>query len=160
MGELSCRLVFHKSRRPLSPGIYDVNDLRVSTIHSLKNPKILRERGIKLITCGFTDLIPPDEIYLQRLDSWRAQWEKETKVAQATYELEATRIQNKARLQAQQALRFEFMKILEASDYPKEVLALRVLEALENAATDPKTKKLLPKETLDLIKNLNLMITS
>jgi hypothetical protein len=158
MGELSCRLVFHKSRRPLQPGVYDVNDLRISSRHTLRAPKILRERGIKLIACGFSDLVPPDEVYLQRLDSWRAAWEKETKVAQAAYELEAMRVQNKARLQAQQELRYEFMKILEASNYPKEVLALRVVQALENAASDPKTLQLLPRETIDLMNSLSLMI--
>jgi hypothetical protein len=155
---LSYRLVFHKTRRPLKTGSYDANDLRISEINDLRNPKILRERGIKIISCGFSDLIPPDEVYMQRLDSWRALWEKETRVAQAAHELEAMRVQNRARMQAQQELRYEFMKILQESDYPKEVLALRVLQALENAAADPKTKQLLPKETLALMNNLSSMI--
>lgn len=157
-GALSYRLVFHKTRRPISLGTYDPNDLRVSEIKELRNPKILRERGIKVVACGFTDLVPPEEVYKQRLDSWRALWEKETRVAQAAYELEAMRLQNRARMQAQQELRYEFMKILQESGHPKEVLAIRVLQALENAAADPKTKQLLPQETLALMNNLDAMI--
>lgn len=158
-GVLTYRLVTHKTRRPLKLSSYDTNDLRISAIQSLRNPKILRERGIKIIACGFTDLIPPDEVYIQRLDSWRAVWEKETRVAQAAYELEAMRVQNRARIQAQQELRYEFMKILQESQHPKEVLALRVIQALENAASDPRTRQLLPKETLTLMKSIDSMIS-
>ena len=157
-GVLSYRLVFHKTRKPLLPGSYDPQDLRVSEIYELKNPKILRERGIKIVACGFTDMTPPEEIYLQRLDNWRALWEKETRMAQGSHELEAMRIQSRARLQAQHELRYEFIRILNESEYPKEVLALRLLEALENAAANPKTRQLLPRETLNLLQHLDHMI--
>jgi hypothetical protein len=157
-GLLSYRLVFHKTRNPLTPGEFHPNELRISPVYELTGQKVLRERGIKVIACGFTDLIPPDEVYQQRLDSWRADWEKETKITQATYELEAMRIQNKARLQAQQELRYDLMKILAATEHSQEALAMRVFQSLETLAADPKTKQLLPKDTIELMRNLDTLL--
>lgn len=157
-GLLSYRLVFHKTRKPFTPGEYNPNDLRISPVYELQGQKVLRERGIKVITCGFTDLVPSDEVYQQRLDSWRARWEKETTITQATYELETMRVQNRARLQAQQELRYDLMKILAATDHSQEALALRVFQALETLAADPKTKQLLPKDTIDLMTNLDNLL--
>jgi hypothetical protein len=158
-GLLSYRLIFHKTRKPFTPGEYNPNDLRISPVFDLQGQKVLRERGIKVIACGFTDLEPSDDVYQQRLDSWRARWEKETKITQATYELEAMRIQNKARLQAQQEVTYDLMKILSSTNHSQEALALRVFQALETLAADPKTKQLLPRDTIDLMTNLDYLLT-
>ena len=46
--------------------------------------------GIKIIFCGFGDLVPVNEmIYKQRFDTWRIAWEKERDLTLASQELEA-----------------------------------------------------------------------
>jgi hypothetical protein len=159
-GMLSYRLVFHKSRRPLSVGEYNTSSLVVSPIQTLNNHKVLRERGISLIACGFSDLKPPDVVDEQRLDNWRARWEQEFSIARSGHELEASRIRSKARAQAQEELRFDLMKILQSTQFPQETLALRVLQALETAASDPKTRQLLPVDTIKVMDSLRVVLTT
>ena len=96
-GILSYRLIFDKTRRPLTSGVYRPDDLRVSEVRDLRNVKVLRERGIKVVFSGFTALKPSEDIFEQRLNSWQTKWQTDTQIAQASHELEAMRIRNKAR---------------------------------------------------------------
>ena len=96
-GILSYRLIFDKTRRPLTSGVYRPDDLRVSEVRYLRNVKVLRERGIKVVFSGFTALKPSEDIFEQRLNSWQTKWQTDTQIAQASHELEAMRIRNKAR---------------------------------------------------------------
>jgi len=159
-GMLSYRLVFHKSRRSLSKGEYNPNSLVTSQVYNLNNPKVLRERGISIIASGFPFLKPPDLVYEQHLDSWRARWEKEYAIARSSGELEAARVRSRARAQAQEELRYNLLNILRSSQYPQETLALRVLQSLESAAADPKTRQLLPADTIKILEALRTVIVS
>ena len=158
-GLLNYRLVLHASRRPLSPNItINGSSMLVSPVQSLQNNKVLRERGISILACGFADLKPPDAVYDQRLDNWRARWEQETSIARSNHELEAMRVRTRARVQAQRELRYDLMRIINATEYPQEVLALRVLQALESAAADPKTRQLLPGDTMRMMDTLRAIL--
>jgi hypothetical protein len=155
---LSYRLIRQRNGSGLSHDqIYDPSELRCTPIYRLRNSKskVLRERGIKVLASGFLDMIPPDEVYKQRLESWRADWEKDTKIARATSDLAATRVRARARAQAQQAMIYSLSHIFKTSKGSREALALRVLQALESAAVDPKTNQLLPKDTIELLRHLH-----
>jgi len=69
--------------------------------------------------------------------------------------LEATRIRNHARAQAQHDLTQALSQIFERGAGSDEVMALRVFQALESVAADPKTRQLLPGETITLMNNLH-----
>lgn len=159
-GLLSYRLIFHKSRRPLVLGDYNPASLLVTHSRPFFTNKILRERGISLITCGFSDLKPPETVYMQRLDTWRAQWQQDIAISQANYQLEAQRIRSKARIQAQQELRYNLLSILQSTQYPRETMLLRVFQALETIAIEPKTRQLLPPETIMMMESLSKMATA
>lgn len=162
-GLLSYRMIFPKSSNNqtiLTDGIYHPNDFLVTPVSPLPNneKKVLRERGIKIIAAGFLDLIPiSDVIYQQRLDNWRAYWDKDTVVARAQFDLDVTRTRFEAYVQARADLEDEFSALIKqnAQQYSQEALTMRIFQALDSVAADPKTRQLLPAETLHLLKSLH-----
>jgi hypothetical protein len=90
-------------------------------------------------------------IYQQRLDNWRARWERDAVYSRVHYDLEAMRVLNRARVQGQRDLAITLATIFQSSEHSQEALALRVYQALEAAATNPATKELLPEATVNLM---------
>jgi hypothetical protein len=155
-GLLWYRTVFHRSLMPLVDGTYNASDLFVSPYLAFTGPQVLRDRGIKVLAAGFSSPLPASpEVYQQRLAYWRAEWEHDTALKRTQYELDATRIRNHARAQAQNDLTQALSKIFEHGAGSDEVMALRVFQALEGVAADPKTRQLLPGETITLMNNLH-----
>jgi hypothetical protein len=116
---------------------------------------VLRDRGIKVIASSFGDLIPvAEEVYKQRLDNWRATWERDIALVHANRDLEAMRVRSRAQAQAQRDLFNAFSQIFQSNENSQEVLTIRVFQALESLAGDPKTRQFLPFETVELIRNL------
>jgi hypothetical protein len=159
-GFLAIRLVQHKLREPLVKGRdYRKDDLVASDIYHLTNPKLLRDRGIRIVMGSFGDPSPVSGlIYKQRLDSWRADWEKELDITQASRELQAMRTRSKALVDAQQDLWYSLNQLFSMPKYTDEALALRVIQALETAASDPKTRQLLPVNTIDLMRYIHNVV--
>jgi hypothetical protein len=156
-GVLAYRHVRHHSGAPLqNDTIYRENELRISAIRHLTTPKLLRDRGIKVIASGFGELIPVDDaIYRQRLETWRAPWQKDAEILRARQDLEAMRIRSRARAEAQRGLTMTLANILQKHPHSDEIAALRVLQALEAAASDPHTKQLLPSDTITLMRTIH-----
>lgn len=159
-GILAYRLVYHTSGEALVEGReYHENELTVSTIRQLTNSKLLRDRGIKIQASGFGDLIPVSPlIYKQRLDTWRASWERELDITTAGRELQAMRVRSRALSNAQQDLWYTLNQIFSIPEYTDEALALRLMQALESAAADPKTRELLPSNTIDILRHINTLV--
>ncbi len=117
--------------------------------------KVLRERGIKVVTASFSGLVPTNpEIQETLLHLWAARWEKETNIVRAKHELDATRIRNRARVQTQREMTYTLARIFHESRYSLEALAVRVFQALEAAAADPLTRHLLPRDAINMLWNL------
>jgi hypothetical protein len=161
-GILSFRLVLARSQRDLVKNrVYGSHDLCVSEVNELKNPKTLRDRGIKVTVAGFGDLIPVNNaIYQQRLDTWKAAWERDEEVTLATLDLRAMRIRSQAHNEAQRDLWYSLSQILNNNVHTDEGLALRVLQALEAAAEDPKTRALLPEQTVNILRHLHYILVA
>jgi hypothetical protein len=166
-------------------------------VMEFRQPKPLRERGIRVIHASFTELKPltidkKDELLLpsqslasqagppsqlpqlqtpqsplppqlpqpipivrkQRFDTWAAQWQKESDLIKAESELELMHIRNRARAQAQQDMTIALSQILENTTNSQEAMAMRIFQALETAATDPSTRQLLPRDTIDMLRSL------
>ena len=135
--------------------VFSVFDLQTSAVRSLTAPKVLRDRGIKVIASGFGDLMPVSEgVYQQRLDHLLARWDRDTELIHARNELDALRIRGRARRQAQEELNVVLARILETREHTQEIMALRVFQAIDGMAADPKTRRFLPAETLDMINKL------
>ena len=155
-GLLSYRIVFHRAMTPLVDGTYFTSDLFSSPILPFTGAQVLRDRGIKIIMASFSNPVPVSaEIYQQRLASWRVSWSQDTEIKRSQYELEAMRIRNHARAQSQRDLTAALAQIFNRGGGSDEVMALRVLQALETVATDPKTRLLLPSETISMMSHLH-----
>ncbi len=144
---------WHIDQPPVAGQVWDENQLVLHPPRTLKTPKLLRTRGIKVILANFTDLEPVDqEVRRQLVETWRAGWQTDALKTWSEHELQAIRIRNSARAQAQRDMVFTLSQIIHA-DFPPEVLALRVFQALEAIATDPSTQRLLPADTINLLRS-------
>jgi hypothetical protein len=156
MGILSFRLLAHKGEDLEIDQVYNPAELLVSPVRALTGSKVLRDRGIKIIASSFGDLMPVSEgVYKQRLDNWRATWERDIALVHADRDLEAMRVRSRAQAQAQRDLFNAFSKIFQSTENSQEVLTIRVFQALESLAGDPKTRQFLPPETVNIISNLH-----
>jgi hypothetical protein len=161
-GVLAYRAVYHCSGSPLLIGVdYRKTDLLVSPVRQLTTPKLLRDRGIRIVFGSFGDPFPVSNlIYQQRLDSWRANWEKDLNLTQANNDLDAMRTRTRALINTQQDLKLSLKQLFDVTDYSDEALALRLIEALEAASADPKTRQLLPGNTIDLMRYIHTTLLS
>jgi hypothetical protein len=129
-------------------------------VQELQARRVLRSRGIKVITAGFTELEPTRrEVQAHYLfDYWRAPWERKALDIKSDHELQAMRLKNQARAQAQRNLAYTLAGILESREYAKESSAIQVYQALEAMAADPSTRRLLPEDTIRLLQNLGSLL--
>ena len=158
MGVISYQLVYRLDGE--SPEIgqrVDHRLYRISPVQELTASKTLRDRGIKVIHAGFSELRPTDPtIYQQRVENWRARWQQEADIIQADHDLEVMRIRNQAKAEKQHEIILKLSEILGSSAYSEEAVILRIFKALEDAAADPQTLQLLPKDTINLLRSLRL----
>jgi hypothetical protein len=154
-GIMAHRFVEGPQGQPLFEGQkWREGELKFYSKVEFKTPKVLRKRGIKIVRAGFPDLIPVSpRVRRLLLENWLARWEKESMEVRATHELQATRIINHARALAQRDMAYTLSSILDDAK-SEEVLAMRVFQALENAAADPATSQLLPRDTIYMLRSL------
>jgi hypothetical protein len=89
------------------------------------------------------------------LENWKARWDKEVEFINAEHELEAMRIQNRTRAQIQQEMTHLLSSIFQSA-HTDEALALRVFQALEAVAVNPKDKnEMTPREIIDMLDSLH-----
>jgi len=132
---------------------------RVSPAQKLRGSRVLRDRGIKVIHAGFSELRTTDPaIVQQRLDNWRARWQQKVELIKADSDLEIMRMRNKARAERQREMIATLSQIVSNTDYSEEALTLRIFQALESLASDPNTRKLLPKDTINVLRSLRLWL--
>jgi hypothetical protein len=159
-GLLSYRVIFLKKGEPLQlRRVYAYDEVNVSAIKPLVNSKILRDRGIKVIASGYGDILPVNEaIYHARVESWSAPWKRDQEIVSGASEFETLRVHARARALAQQDLAVSLNSIIESTMNP-EVIAIRLLQTFESIASDPRTSKLLPPNTLDVMRQTHLLLT-
>jgi hypothetical protein len=153
-GVLAFRFVDHIDGEPLEANQeLESEQLRYYEQRELKTPKILRARGIKVIASGFPDLFPvSSRVPSLQLDYWRAPWQKDAIDIRSQYQLRAARIINQARTQAQRDIAYSLVQILQSSG-SDGALAIRVLQALEAAATDEDVRQFLPRDAMHLLRS-------
>ena len=159
-GVLSYQFIERLDGQPIKVGdVWDRDQLNAFPIQEFRTPKPLRTRGIKTRFSGFTELLPKNKAVTRHLiDYWRSEWQKDATIIEADHDLQAMRIRNLARTQAQTDLVNTLAMILGDSNYTQEALALRVLQALETAAADPDTRRLLPRDTVRILRNLRQLL--
>ena len=151
-GVLSFRFVDHIDGLPLEA----LNELEPDELvyydkRELENPKVLRSRGIKIIASGFPDLFPVSvEMPSRQLAHWSAPWQRDSAKLRSQGELQAMRVINQARSQAQREMAYTLARIMQSSG-SEEALAIRVFQALEAVAADQDNRQFLPRDTMNLL---------
>jgi hypothetical protein len=156
MGVLSYQFIYRLDGQPPAEGQrVDNRSFRISAVQDLTSSKPLRDCGIKVIHAGFTELNPTDiAVKQQRVDSWRAHWQQEADAAIADRERAVMKIRSRARAKAQGQMIKKLSKVLGNSSFSEEAMTLQVLQVIEEAASDPDTRKFLPTTTLDMMRRL------
>jgi hypothetical protein len=112
-----------------------------------------------VIEVGFSDFKPIDStIREQRFDNWRSQWQKKAELTNAGYDLEIMRKMNHARAQAQREIIYNLSQIFKLPGYTQDAMAIRIFQALESAAANPATNRLLPRDTVDMLRNFQRLL--
>ncbi len=137
----------------------DHRQFRISSVQDLRGSKVLRDRGIKIVHAGFSELVPTDpQVKQQRLEYWRARWQQQADLIRADTDLEVMRLRNRARAEKQREMSEQLTEILHSSNYSEEALTLRIFQVLEDAASDPNTRQFLPKDTINFLRSLRLWL--
>jgi hypothetical protein len=160
LGVLSYQFVQRKDGRVPSEGdLFNSDEYIILDVRELHNPKPIRDRGIKVIEVGFSDFRPIDStIPEQRFDNWRSQWQKKTELTNAEFDLEIMRKMNHARAQAQREIIYNLSQIFKLPGYTQDAMAIRIFQALESAAANPATNRLLPRDTVDMLRNFQRLL--
>jgi hypothetical protein len=116
----------------------------------------LRSLGVVIKAAGISNIQPVSpNIKKRMLENWKARWDKEVEFINAEHDLEAMRIQNRTRAQIQQEMTHLLSGIFQSA-HTDEALALRVFQALEAVAVNPKEKnEMTPREIIDMLDSLH-----
>lgn len=139
--------------RPNEDGELPLDILRREFSERVKGEQVLKDRGIKMLSAGFGKFTMPDPVTEQRISSWWAEWERRKLEVLAGGDLEAARIVQRARVAAQYDMVRQVGEILQNSRDPKALVALRLFQTLEAASGQPHVRRLLPAETIDVLKS-------
>jgi len=156
LGVLSYHYIERRDWKQFTLGQHvDESQLTRFPAQTLRQPKVLRARGIKVLFASFAELKPVDEgVYQQRLEDWRSQWERKATEALTDYDMESSRIMNASRAQAQFEIAQFYTRMLNDPNLSVEAATYRVFQAMEAAANDPATRQMLREETLRLLEVL------
>jgi hypothetical protein len=160
LGVMSYQFMHRMDGLPIEIGQrVDFRQFRISAVQPFRTSRILRDRGIKVIHASFTELRPTDPaIRQQRLDNWRAHWQKEADITRADQDREVMLILSRARAEKQREMIASLSQIIQSSTYSEEALVLRVFQALEDITTDPAARRILPRDTINLLRNLRIWL--
>jgi hypothetical protein len=156
MGVLSYQFIRRKDKEPLEIGMpFDKSQLEIFPTQKLRTSKVLRDRGIRVIAAGFPELNPVHPGVRQQLvDYWSARWQREAQLVEADHMLEAMRVRAQARAESQRDMIYTLTQILKTSDLPREALVIRIFQSLEAIAAEPRTRQLLPEDTVNSLWDL------
>jgi hypothetical protein len=154
-GVLGYQIVRRTDGHPLEDGqTFKASGLVFSPPQIFVSQAVLRDRGIKVLNASFSDLEPSEKVREKIFDAWRARWQQEADKIRAEHELQAKRIRSRERAKAQQDMIISISNILQSSQYTSEALVMRLYQALEAAATQPATQRLLPQDTIRMLWHL------
>jgi len=126
----------------------------------LKRDMITKCKGIQILGAGFANLIPMDRsVMRQCIETWRTEWTRKMMIQMGRGATEAVRLISQARAQGQaEVIRIlsreaEYMDSVDR-DILADVLALRLLEALEELARRPPVRRLLPTDATEMMEYL------
>lgn len=146
--------------RPMSPSGDDpLAEFRDTFKAQVVANPMLKERGIEVL--GTRISLNPSHgeqvkgVEDQRIRNWLMEWKRREAETLAGGELQAGRIMRRARIEAQYEWVSKLTQIMQAQGaHSKRVVALRLFQALETAASDPSTRRMLPANAIEMLNNV------
>jgi hypothetical protein len=156
LGMISVQVVRRKDHLRLIEGWKgSADELTFLPPHTLETPKVLRSRGIVIVSAGFGDITPvSNQVRESLMQNWLAYWKRDKEQTLAQHELSALRAITAERALVQRDMAFTFARLMQSSEYSQEALTWRLFQSLEALAADPETRKLLPDTTIQTMTNL------
>jgi hypothetical protein len=161
-GVLSFQFVHRLDGQPPEAGQrLEDRQFRLAPVKELRASKVLRDRGIKVLHAGFSELVPTrPRPGLRRPDSWRARWQKEADQIRADLDLDAVSVKNRARLMKQRELITKLSQIVNAPGTTDEMRIPLVFKELDAIVSQPPTRRLLPEDILNVLSVLQQRLAS
>jgi hypothetical protein len=152
-GVLSYQFVLLNGKKPFKVGdTWVKRDIAFYEPQDLKNSKVLRNRGIRVLASNFSEFSPKHAgVREQMVDQWRVHWEGEAKETATQAEMEALNTVAQARRTATREIISNLEMAYTGSAVPKDALVLHLMQTIEQALKDPKTQALLPKDGLAML---------
>jgi regulator of protease activity HflC (stomatin/prohibitin superfamily) len=114
--------------------------------------------GVQILGGGIGNIVPADEnVMKQRIENWKADWKRKIEIELGKGEAEAARHLESARTQAQIKVMRDVARILTDEAMSEKVIALRLIEAMEEMTSEkPVRQKLLgeAQEMNDILEGL------
>jgi len=155
-GVLAFQFVRRRDNQPIQSGqTWNEEDLIFYPVQTLRNSKILRDRGIRVMAATFSEISPVNpSVRQQMLDYWRSKRIRRSDQIRSYFDAEEIRIRARARAVAQRNIVMTLRGILEDTSISEEAMAFKVLESIEQFAKDPATEKLLPQESIGMLNTM------
>ena len=160
-GVLAFQLVVRKDGMFFAEGQeWNPDQLEIYPARYFNTSKVLRDRGIRVITATLPELRPVNPaVRRQLLEYWRAQWQREADLHMAPYDYQEIKVRAAARVQAQKDIVKSLFEVLQDSSITPEITVMRLFQALETFAKEPATHKLLSGDTLNMLTKLQTWAT-
>ncbi len=149
---------------PQDPQATPIIALQSRLTDQVQKAPLLKERGIKVYFVMIGVLELPEEVMRQRERTWAARWQKEALTAQARADVEAERIKEKARAEAQTEMLKHFRDYVSQTfsagngEASKREIAQKFVEALHRVVSDPVTGMLVSRDTMRQLSKLRVWV--
>ena len=122
---------------------------------NLQRHAVLRSRGIKVTASGFSGLEPVSPMVEDTfVKYWKARWENEENYIYSFHQVRAKQVQDRARVQAQRELAVLLKDAFQIASESREALVIHLFQTLEDAATEPATRQMLPGDLIAMLRTL------
>ena len=118
--------------------------------------------AFRFFLVGVTPFQAPDDIKEERVAIWQAEWERRIEVELGTAEAERARRLKLARARAQidmiEKLTDGLEVVRQTGQDVTDVLALRLIEAIEEAESDAAVRALIPNQIVNDLKTIRTQV--
>jgi len=109
--------------------------------------KEMESCGIQILGGGISNIVPADEsVIKQRIENWQADWKRKIEIELGKGEAEVARQLESVRTQAQIKVMRDVARLLTNEAMSEKVLALRLIEAMEEMTSEKPVRQRLPEE--------------
>jgi hypothetical protein len=127
-----------------------------------KVSRIFEEHGITIFLVGASAFEVDDEIKKERVNIWRAEWQRQIDVQVGTANAERDRILKLARARAQiemiEKLTEGLEMVRQTGEDMTDVLALRLIESIEQSETNMAVSALIPSQIANDLKTIRKQV--